>query len=356
MATIQTRTNRAGETSYRVQVRLKGHPPASASFRRLTDARKWAQTTEAAMLEGRHFDRAEAKRHTLAEAIDRYLASEERSAHTSRQLMWWRDKLGPYLLADIKPATIAEARDDLRKEETRGQGQKTAKKRGPATANRYLAALSAVLNTAVMEWQWLPDNPCHRVKNLNEPQGRTRYLSDDERNRLLDACRKSDNPDLYAAVLLALSTGARRGEIMGLTWRQVDLKRGQIALTKTKNKTTRALPLMGQALTVMRKRAKVRHLKSDLVFPSATNPAQPVDLTAAWRTALADAEISDFRWHDLRHTAASYLAMSGASLAEIAEVLGHKTLQMVKRYSHVSEAHTSSVVERMNAEYLAGER
>ena len=78
-------------------------------------------------------------------------------------------------------------------------------------------------------------------------------------------------------------------------------------------------------------------------------PPIPLDLTAPWRTALKRAEITDFRWHDLRHSAASYLAMNGASLAEIAEVLGHKTLAMVKRYAHLSEAHTAAVVERMNA-------
>ena len=89
------------------------------------------------------------------------------------------------------------------------------------------------------------------------------------------------------------------------------------------------------------------------MFPGRRDPSKPVDLRAPFALALKRAEITDFRWHDLRHTAASYLAMNGASPAEIAEVLGHKTLAMVKRYSHLSEAHTAGVVERMNERFLA---
>ncbi len=99
----------------------------------------------------------------------------------------------------------------------------------------------------------------------------------------------------------------------------------------------------------MKARAKVRRIDTDLVFPGKTNPRKPIDLRAPWEKALEVAEVEDFKWHDLRHSAASYLAMNGATLAEIAGVLGHRTLQMVKRYSHLSEQHTSQVVARMNA-------
>jgi integrase len=105
--------------------------------------------------------------------------------------------------------------------------------------------------------------------------------------------------------------------------------------------------LTGQALALMGQHAKVRRLDTVLVFPDATG-RKPLGIREAFEGAVERAGIIDFRFHDLRHTAASYLAMSGASLAEIAEVLGHKTLAMVKRYAHLSEAHTCSVVERMN--------
>ena len=107
------------------------------------------------------------------------------------------------------------------------------------------------------------------------------------------------------------------------------------------------MPLAGHALELMKQRSKVRLLNSQLVFPGK-NLKTPVDLRTPFETALKRAGIEDFRWHDLRHSCASYLAMNGASLAEIAEILGHKTLQMVKRYAHLSDAHTSKVVARMN--------
>ena len=123
--------------------------------------------------------------------------------------------------------------------------------------------------------------------------------------------------------------------------------RGVIILHETKNGERRILPLTGHALELMKEHSKIRQLNCDLVFPGK-DFKKPIDLRTPFETALKRAEIENFRWHDLRHSCASYLAMNGASLAEIAEVLGHKTLSMVKRYSHLSEAHTSKVVARMN--------
>jgi integrase len=150
-------------------------------------------------------------------------------------------------------------------------------------------------------------------------------------------------------VVLALSTGMRHGEIMGLTWDAVDLNKGRAILHETKNGERRAVAITGHALELLKELGKVRRIDSKLLFPAKEiAPQKPMDLRAPWESALKKAEIQDFKFHDLRHSAASYLAMNGASLAEIAEVLGHKTLQMVKRYAHLSEGHTASVVESMN--------
>ena len=113
---------------------------------------------------------------------------------------------------------------------------------------------------------------------------------------------------------------------------------------ETKNGERRRVPIVGPALEALRAHAKVRRLDSPLVFPGRTG--KPAELRKAWVKALREAGIEDFRFHDLRHTTASYLAMSGASPGEIAEILGHKTLHMVKRYAHLSESHTRSVLER----------
>lgn len=347
MASIEKRITPEGSITYRVKVRLKGFPIQTATFERLTDARKWAQQTEAAIREGRHFKTTEAKRHTLGEAIDRYvkqvLPTKPKSKKAQAvQLNWWKVNLGSYSLADITPALIGESRDKL------GQGMTPRNLlRTPATVNRYLAALSHLFTIAVKEWGWTDNNPLQKVIKMKEPRGRVRFLSDDERGRLLAACKESENPYLYIAVVLALSTGARRMEILNLTWKDVDLVRGIITLHETKNGERRILPLVSHALELMQQHAKVRQLNTDLVFPGH-NLKNPMDIRTPWETVLKRAEIADFRFHDLRHSAASYLVMNGASLAEIAEVLGHKTLQMVKRYAHLSDAHTSKIVARMN--------
>lgn len=352
MASIEKRTSSDGKTSYRVKVRLKGRPTESASFERLTDAKRWAQDTESAIRDGRHFKTSAAKRHTLAELIDRYIkdvlpTKPKSEAKQTAILNWWKAEIGSYTLSDVSPALIGEYRDKLATGIT-----KRGTKRNPATVVRYLAALSICFTHAVKEWGWVDDSPMRKVTKPKESRGRVRFLSDDERARLLKACKESSNTFLYPAVVLALSTGMRSGEIMGLTWDVVDLNRGRAVLHETKNDERRAVAITGHALEVLKELGKVREIDCNLLFPSKENtpqkPRKPIDLRAPWLAALKVAKIEDFKFHDLRHSAASYLAMNGASLAEIAEVLGHKTLQMVKRYAHLSEGHTARVVESMN--------
>lgn len=362
MATIQKRTIKDGSVSYRVQVRLKGHPTETASFERLTDAKRWAGQIEAAIREGRHFKTTEAKKHTLAETIDRYLKDvlvhHDNPVNQKTYLRYWKDVLGDYCLADITPALIVEHRNALV-----GSTNKYGRVVGTATANRYTQSLGHVFTIAVKEWEWASQSPILRITKYKESRGRVRFLSDEERAALLTACQQSDNPYLYMVVILALSTGARKMEILGLKWQDINFERGVIVLHETKNGERRVIPLQGYAMELIREHRKIPILGCPYVFPSKFvkkdalgKPIyQPIDIRTAWEMALKKAGIKDFRFHDLRHSAASYLAMNGASLAEIAEVLGHKTLQMVKRYAHLSEAHTSEIVAKMN-EKIFGEK
>ncbi len=359
MASIQSRTSSDGTKSYTVKIRLKGHPMQVATFASLTKAKQWAASTESAIREGRHFKTSEAKRHTLADVIERYYRDVLPRKHSGtaseyrRHLEWWNEQIGAYVLADITPALIVECRDKLASGTFRHYRAKTEQKRTPATVNRYLAALSHALAIASREWGWLEDNPCRKVSKLKESRGRVRYLSDDERERLLAACKRMDS-NLYAVVVLALSTGARRMEALSIRWRDVDLQRGFITLDETKNGERRTIPLAGPALELLKQRSKVRRLDTDYVFPSPIDPKspdeprKPATFRQSWPKAVKAVGIDNFRFHDLRHSCASYLAMNGASLSEIAEVLGHKTLAMVKRYSHISPQHIRGVVERMN--------
>jgi integrase len=357
MASIQKRVSPNGKISFRVQVRKKGYPPARATFERLTDAKRWATNTEAEMQENRYFKNTASKKKTVSELIDRYLSkiqkdNPKRFPEVKQMLEWWREEIGVYMLADLSKALISEKIGDLSKrKKTRFKEEEKASRVNttisPARVNRYVSALSHCISLAVNELEWLQENPLRKISKLKEPRGRIRFLSDTERSKLLEACLASDYKPLYLIVILAISTGARRGEILNLRWPDLDFKRGQIIVHETKNGERRILPLAGKAMELMQAHYKSRSEHTELIFPYGFSD-KPQDIRAYFENALVRAEISNFRFHDLRHTAASYLAMNGASLAEIAEVLGHKTLSMVKRYAHLTEAHTKAVVTRMN--------
>ena len=351
MASIQGRTwtNKKGKqrTTYRVQIRRKGFPPVTAIFDRKSDADKWARDTESDMDRRRYFPQHEADRRTLAELVERQLEAVklDRPHDVERQqamLGWWKEKLGAYTLATLTAEVLARHRDELQ----------TKEGLAPATVNRYLSALSGAFTNAVREWHWLPDNPLSRVSKKTEPRGVVRYLSDEERIALLDACRQSEYKPLYLMVLFSMTTGMRRGELQGLRWQDIDLERGVAILHNTKNGDRRSVPIVPEVANLLREHGKVRKLGNDQVFTS-DGSAEVWLFDKAWYAALKAAKVKDFRWHDLRHTAASYLAMSGSTTAEIAAVLGHRTLQMVKRYAHLSDQHVGTVVERMTRKYFA---
>ncbi|MGE4531453.1 MAG: tyrosine-type recombinase/integrase [Acidithiobacillus sp.] len=348
MASIEKRQSEDGSASYRVKIRLRGHPVQTATFSSLSKAKQWGIQTEAAIREGRYFQTAEAKRHTLAEAIQRYerekLQGMKSAQHRRMYNAFWTGKLGACTLADITPAAINDALRELA----------TERQLGPQSVAHYRQALSSVLSQAVNAWEWVEQSPMHRVPKPSLPRGRVRYLSADERTRLLDACKQSSNKDLYLAVLLSLTTGGRQAETMSASWAQIDLTRATLQLEETKNGSRRTLHLVGPVLELLKERAKVRRIDTDLVFPSSVNPRQPISLRNPWETALKTAGIEGFHWHDLRHSFASEAAMHGASLPELAALLGHKTLSMVTRYSHLSPAHTASLAERVAAQMLGG--
>jgi integrase len=259
------------------------------------------------------------------------------------QLEWWKTQIGDVLLSELTPVLISEYRDLLSKKITFRKTQISH-----ATVNRYLAALSTAISTAINEWGWMEDNILRKVSKLKEPRGRVRYFSDEERERFLLACKESHNSDLYVAVILALSTGGRKNEIWGLSWKDVDLKNGFITFEETKNDEPRSVPLQGHALELMLKRSKVPRIDTDLVFPSRVDQQKHLDFRKPFQMALKAAQIEDFRWHDLRHCAASYLVMAGVDMRTVAEILGHKTIQMTQRYAHLSPEHLKDAVAKMN--------
>lgn len=348
MATIEVRKS-CSKTSYRARVRVKGYPQITASFARKTDAKRWAAGIEADIHSGRYFPETH---HTLSDAIKRYsdqhLPQLKDAAKRSQHLSWWNNQIGRMRMSDIKSDTISKCRSILQTQPSTF-GRHRGRPRSDATVNRYVASLSAMFSRAVNEWEWVEKNPCSKLKKLREGSGRRRFLSQEELSALLTSCKEAGHPELEVIVLIAVTTGMRRGEILNLRQSDIDRKRGRILIRESKNGDSRSVPLVSQVQSALNALSTVTSIRRDaLLFPQpGTNSEKPLVIDRMWQKARTAAELTDFRFHDLRHTAASYLAMEGAGLREIADILGHKTLAMVKRYSHLTEDHKHKTVSRM---------
>lgn len=367
MASIQRITSPlTGETSYRAQVRVKGQKAQSQTFPNRKEALKWANSVETSIRENRFFPQAKASRLTFSSIVERYLRdsignlSETEQAARKQQLQWWAKFFEGKVLSEVTAEQVAEGRDALAGETyTRGKARtKRGKeikpkehKRSGATVNRYLAALSHMFSVVVREWRLLDRNPVRDISKRKESRGRTRFLADGERAALLDACAKSEWKPLETIVLLALTTGARRGELVNLKWTDVDLKNACALVHDTKNGDSRMLPLVGKAHTALRELKLQNSARSEYVFQQPSQIPGPYEhFDSHWYAALEAAGIEGLRFHDLRHTTASYLAQQGASLLEIADTLGHRTMAMAKRYSHLTQKHKVTAIEKMAKE------
>jgi len=354
MATIVRRVANDGTTSYQVRVRVRGEKPRSRTFKRKTDAVAWAAKAESDMGHGVYVPATADRRRTLAELIDKFTTeylpvkpNNKDGTKVTAMLSWWKDHAGFVTLDKLSPQTIASYRAQLSAQKSkRGGGVLSG-----ATVNRHLAALSSVCKWAWKELGWLPSNPVLAITKRAEGSGVVRFLSDDERKALLAACRASDDPNINCAVMLALATGARRGNIYALRWEDVDLDRLTLHFRDTKNGEPRRVPIVGPAVATLRAHFDRDPTKTGWVFKGRSDDA-PANLDGPWSKVRAAAGLLDFRFHDLRHTTASYLTMNGASLAEVAEALGHRTLVMARRYSHMTGDHTRGVLERMAGKFL----
>jgi integrase len=286
---------------------------------------------------------------TVAQAIDLYLRRYQ-GADPSRpqRLKEWTPLIGSIPMQDLTRQQLTQAFRIIESKPAKSfQGKdidgnpiyRSSGPRSPATANKYLVALMALYRWADEECM-LPDHftpPTKNVKKRTEDPGRVRYLNDRERTDLLAACKKSRWDRLFLLVLLTLTTGARKSEVLNLQWRDVDLQHRTATLNKTKNGTRRNLILSDPVIEELQRFSPKNQMDSTLcVFPSRLRPSQPMDFRVHWEHAIKEAKIRDFHFHDLRHSFASYFAQAGASTVEIATALGHKSLSMTQRYAHMS--------------------
>jgi integrase len=221
--------------------------------------------------------------------------------------------------------------------------KKTGRTLTPTTVNREIGCLKHMYSMAIT-WRYVKRNPVKEVKLLKQPPGRLRYLEPDEAERLLESCLE---PYLKSIVVTALNTGMRKGEILSLTWNQVDLANRRITLMKTKNNELRVIPI-NDRLHAELAHLKTQPQKSEYVF--CGDDGKPFgDIKKGWAGAVRRAGIADFRFHDLRHTVGSQLVMGGVDLRTVQQILGHKTIQMTQRYSHLSPAHVQDAMQKLGS-------
>lgn len=214
-----------------------------------------------------------------------------------------------------------------------------ARKVSPASVNRETQALKHMLRKAT-EWNYIQANPAQAAKKLREPAGRIRYLSLEERERLIKECSET----LRDIVVTALETGMRKAEIEGLTWKDVDFERRTITLLRTKNNEIRTVPISNSLMPLLQR----LHIERRGIHVFSKPDGTPYkSWRTAFETACRRAGIVDFLFHDLRHTFASYLVMASVDIRTVQELMGHRDIKMTMRYSHLSNAHLLEAINKV---------
>jgi integrase len=346
---------------YRATIQLKGIKPYSRNFSLKKNAQAWEKQQAKDIETARANGDPVARTLTLKELIRAYTTENQVGKATVINLGWWKREYGARRVLDISADTVREGLRTLRagnahRGDGKGKRKETSRPRSGSTLNRYKAALSACWEYGREEYK-LPENPCRQVKGQPEGKWRVRFLSDDEtaadgtavdgeRTRLLKACKASKWQPLYLLVMLGITTGARQGELMRLRWQDIDFPNRRAYVYKSKNGEPRVLPLTAGVIDILK--TLPRPLDgSTLIFRSISDPNRPFEFRPYWNKAVESAQLVDFRFHDLRHTCASYLAQNGATLLQIADVLGHKQLEVTRRYSHLCVDHKQDLVDRV---------
>ncbi|MDR3644369.1 MAG: site-specific integrase [Clostridia bacterium] len=322
MAAIEKR----GPAQWRAMVRKKGYPTVSKTFDTKAKAEAWAKARETEMNEGKWQDRREAEATTLAAALTRYykeVTPTKKGAMQERRRInaWKRDALASRALTSIHGADIAVWRD-----------RRLSEGKSPTTVRTDLALISHLYEVARKDWNMPIDNPVRSCRMPAAARGRDRRLIDDEEQRLLDATR--DRPFWFQALVrLALATAMRRGEMLKLRWADISIRRRVAVLHDTKNGERRDVPLSRSARRALALARIYQHeggRQDGRVFT-----ATETMIAREWRLVRTATGIADLRIHDLRHEATSRLFEKGFNQMETATITGHKTLAMLRRYTHL---------------------
>lgn len=345
---------------WKAVIRKHGWPTASKTFRVQKDALTWARRAEDEMERGVFIDRSHSERLTFDKALSRYLsevvptkkpATQETDRYCAVPL---RAYFGKYSLAAISPDVVATYRDQRlatplkRKDPKTGEAKvlldRVTGKPKLLSANSVrleLALLSHLFNTAIREWRLgLVRNPVSGIRKPSPGVGRDRRLSEAEEVRLRHALASLSNPMLGWIFDIALETAMRSGEIAGLHIQQVDVKRRVVRLTDTKNSSARTVPLTRHAADVFALALDnpTRPEGCDLVFfgePGRDGKRRPYTFAKVWNGIKTSLGLDDLHFHDLRHEAVSRLVEAGFSDQVVSAISGHRSQQMLKRYTHL---------------------
>lgn len=368
MATIVS-VPRVKGTVYKAIIRLEGIKPFSRTFKTRKAAKAWAREQESDVDLARAGGDVLAQRMTLTELAANYMLHGWKGKDEGRQyhVRWWREQLGSVRLRDLSKQQI---RDKLRLYKSgkvrrydgvqaNGKAKTTAvnKVRSPASVNRLRGALDAILKYGRQEYDYTR-NPTKDIPKEREDNLRKRYLSETECAALLQACRESSWNKLWLLVAMALTSGARQGELLGLRYKDLDLPRNRAVLLNTKNGDRRNIHLTDEIVAEIKTFPSPLD-RNTLLFESWKKPGKPFEFRKLWNVAVKQAGIeigkekNKFVFHSLRHSAASYLLRNGCSLAEIGAVLGHKSTVSSHRYAHLADDRANELVRNVNSKLLS---
>lgn len=329
MATIRKHKAKDGSVSFTATVRIKPFPPACRTLPVRKDVESWARDLERELRKQRDRGglRRDVPKMTVAQLITEFLEDPETRGlryydSLSLLLAWWTGHYGGTKVMELNVLQLRDARTTLKAGRAAG------------TVNRYLSAMRSA-------WNWgraaglVPQEQAWPSRlMLTEPKGRLRYLSDAELAALLKAASEN-SPTMHAAVLISVGCGIRQSELRRLKWADVDLEKQRLRVLLSKNDESRAVYLPSATVDVLRALKRGPVVGQTVIADERGQPVEKEWIEYRWRLIRDAAGLVDFRWHDIRHSCASFLAQQGATLLEIGSVLGHRSPAVTARYAHL---------------------
>lgn len=361
MVSYYKRTNKKG-TSYQAVIRIKGYPKKYDTFKLKSDAQKWAEPIELAMKNGTYKEvpvfeenpeRASIKTvHDLIKYFREKIAPSRYADVSKYDAMydWWDERLGSVDVVDVSASMISACKEVLMTEPIfKGKdkdGNEIYSIRKNNTINKYMMCFSAVLTWAVDELEIIEYNPKRKVRNMPKPKPRDRFMAIEEIAIYLNACREHSFM-VYLFVLIALSTAARYSEVLRLTVENVNFETPEIYYLDTKNGEHRGEPIERELADLIRKYLDENNITTGNIFRPKRSDGEYPYIKGVLEKIIKKLDLPNLHIHDMRHTLASHMAMSGCGMQDIADTLGHKSLSVTRQYIHLTKKYQAEMLHKV---------